>query len=303
MFKRRNTASGAYKSRSAQLPIGDIVPDPGQPRKTFATEKLNELTQSLLGAGQISPIVVRPTSAGNYMVVVGERRLRASIEAGLQSVNCIVRDDIDDRKALEMQLAENYQRTDISPIEQARALRNYTETYDVSQHELSRITGIPQRTISARLSLLLLPESVHARLESGEIGPYQALEISKLPPEKRDWLVEEVAQNRLGGRKLEALLKRIKENHDLPIEKMVQKRKFKIKTKIAETYKVNALSNIKSIKIKSVNVYSPQIAATNHYKLNFACGCGVQAAIAVHLACTNCNCEFWWGLEILSARE
>ena len=77
-----------------------------------------------------------------------------------------------------MQFAENYQRQDIPPLEQARSFKDYLSRYKVSQSELSRRTGIPQRTISDRLALLSLPASVHAKIEAGEIGPYEALKIA-----------------------------------------------------------------------------------------------------------------------------
>ena len=110
--------------------------------------------------------------------MVGERRLEAAKIAGLKQIGCIVRDDIDGRQAREMQFIENHQRNDVPPLEQAKAYRNHMQNYNISQSELSKRTGIPQRTISDRLALLTLPTSVHARIESGEIGPYEAAKIS-----------------------------------------------------------------------------------------------------------------------------
>jgi ParB family chromosome partitioning protein len=84
----------------------------------------------------------------------------------------MVRQDVNDRKAREIQLVENYQHEDVPSLEQARSFKDYLDRYGVSQSELSRRTGIPQRTIPHRLALLKLPASVHARIEAGEIGPY-----------------------------------------------------------------------------------------------------------------------------------
>ena len=188
------------------LAIEDIVPDSGQPRKTFASDGLGALGDSLLQTGQISPIVVRPVSEGKYMIVVGERRWRAAKKAGLSHLECIIRCDVDEQKAREMQLAENYQREDIPVLEQARSLRSYLDTYKVSQSELSRCTGMPQRTISHRLALLTLPASLQARIESGDIGPYEATKIATLPPDRQEAVAEAVASGRVGGRALEKLV-------------------------------------------------------------------------------------------------
>ena len=194
------------KPRTVLLGTGDLVPDPDQPRKTLSTEALSGLSRSLLETGQISPIVVRPGSEGQYIIVVGERRWRAAKEAGVSHLECIVRYDLDDQNAREMQLAENYQREDIPVLEQAKCLKSYLDTYKVSQSELSRRTGIPQRTVSARLSLLKLPASMHARIEAGEIGPYEATRIATLPPDQQETVAEAIASGRIGGRALEKVV-------------------------------------------------------------------------------------------------
>jgi ParB/RepB/Spo0J family partition protein len=224
MLKQRRK-SAKVKSRSVQLRIGDIVPDTDQPRKSIAGEKLSELTQSLLGSGQISPIVVRPTSEGKYMIVVGERRWRAAKESGLSHIDCIIRHDLDDQKARDLQFAENYMREDIAPLEQARAFQDYLDKYKVSQREMSRRTGIPQRTISARLALLRLPESMRAQIEAGHIGPHDALMIFSLPPNHQDTVLSLMVSGKLGGRALESLYVLSKANPDLPIDEIIKQAK------------------------------------------------------------------------------
>jgi ParB family chromosome partitioning protein len=195
------------KSQVVPLPIGDIVPDRDQPRKSFATEELDSLARSIAQTGQLSPVLVRPGIGGRYRIVVGERRWRAAKQAKMSHVDCIVRYDVDEQKAREMQFAENYEREDIPPLEQARSLKAYLENYEVSQSEFSRRTGIPQRTISDRLALLSLPASVHARIEAGEIGPYEALKIAKLPDDQQEGVAKAVASGQIGGRTLEDLIR------------------------------------------------------------------------------------------------
>ena len=96
------------KSQVVPLPIGDIVPDRDQPRKSFATEELDSLARSIAQTGQLSPVLVRPGIGGRYRIVVGERRWRAAKQAKMSHVDCIVRYDVDEQKAREMQFAENY---------------------------------------------------------------------------------------------------------------------------------------------------------------------------------------------------
>lgn len=215
-----------FKNASANqgittLKIEDIVPDSSQPRKTITSDKLKDLTQSLIETGQISPIVVRPRPDGKYTIVIGERRWRAAKEAGLSYIECIIRHDIDDQKALEMQLTENCQREDIPPLDQAQAFKAYLDKYRVSQRELSRRTGIPQRTISARLALLSLPMSMRAQIESGQIGPYEALKISELPSHQQQAVAEAVASGRIGGRILDKLVNQARAHPEKPIEETV----------------------------------------------------------------------------------
>ncbi|MBM4446798.1 MAG: ParB/RepB/Spo0J family partition protein [Chloroflexi bacterium] len=213
-------------SKLVKLHVADIVPDKNQPRKNIDTEMIKELARSIAETGQIGPIVVRSLKNGKYLIVVGERRWRAAIEAGLQYVDCIVRVDIDDRKALEMQLAENYQREDIPPLDQARAFKTYIDKYEVSQRELSRRTGIPQRTISSRLALLLLPVSMRAQLEAGHIGPHEALMISSFPPSHQDTVLSLVASGKLGGRALKSLCTLSKAEPNVTIDELIQQMEY-----------------------------------------------------------------------------
>lgn len=219
--QQRKSATGT--SHPAQLPIGDIVPDPNQPRKSIAAEKLNELKQSLRVSGQISPVVVRPVSDGKYMIVVGERRWRAAKESGFSHIDCIIRHDLDDQKTLELQFAENCQREDISPLEQARALKGYLDTYGISGNELARRTGLAQRTVSARLKLLSLPLSMQAKIEREEIGPHEALMISGLPPSHQDTVLSLVSSGKLGGRALENVCALSKTNPSMTIDEIINR--------------------------------------------------------------------------------
>jgi len=222
MFEKLARRLKAKKTQTVSLPVEKIVPDPDQPRKTFRADELGNLAKSLCETGQISPIVVRPGAEGEYVVVVGERRWRAASEAGLSHVDCILRYDVDEQKARELQFTENYQREDIPPLEQARSLKAYLEKYEVSQRELSRRTGIPQRTISDRLALLSLPPSVHAQIEAGKIGPYEAIKICTLPADQQEAAAEAISSGRIGGRILEKLAKLARAAPRKPIQDIIE---------------------------------------------------------------------------------
>jgi ParB/RepB/Spo0J family partition protein len=222
VVQRSNKQTDNQRLQADSIHIDEIVPDPDQPRKTFSPDELSNLAHSLAQTGQISPIVVRLGAEGKHMIVVGERRWRAAREAGLSHVECVIRHDLDGQKAREMQLAENYQREDISPLEQARGWGNYLEKYEMSQSEFSRRTGIPQRTISDRLALLSLPASVHTRIEAGEIGPYEAIKIATLSANRQEAVAEAVASGRIGGRALEKLARLVRAAPERPIDNIIE---------------------------------------------------------------------------------
>jgi ParB family chromosome partitioning protein len=278
---------GSSNEQVIKLSVDDLIPDMNQPRKAFEAEGLKELAQSLTETGQISPIIVKPRSDKKYIIIVGERRWRAAKDAGLRHIDCIVRKDVGDQKIVEIQLAENYQRSDIGPLDQGRALYNYLQKYPMSQSELSKRTGIPQRTISARLALYSLPVSMHAKVEAGEIGPYQAIEISKLPSEKQEYIAMEITAHRLCGRKLEEALKQLKKGPELPLVAFTQT--AEPKRRFTKTYNVKVSSAVERTKVESVYLYDPRTAEEFGYVVSYVCDCGMKAAVFVMIRCKNCN--------------
>lgn len=222
MTKRTLREQATPSLRTVTLATEDIVPDPGQPRKTFSADSQRNLARSLRRTGQVSPIIVRPGPEGKYVIVVGERRWRAAKDAGLAHLDCIVRNNIDEQGTREMQFAENYQRDNVPPLEQARSWKDYLDRYSVSQNELSRRTGIPQRTISDRLALLSLPPSVHARIEVEEIGPYQAVKIATLPAHQQEAAAEAVSSGLIGGRILDKLVKMARANPERKLAEIIK---------------------------------------------------------------------------------
>ena len=138
--------------------LTEVEPNPYQPRKTFDSEPLEALAESISQHGIIQPIVVRPKD-GMYMIVTGERRWRAARMAGLSEVPVIII-EADDKKAAELALVENLQRKDLNPVEEARAYSDLIEEYSYTQEEIAKKVGRSRSSITNSLRLLDLPETV-----------------------------------------------------------------------------------------------------------------------------------------------
>lgn len=213
-----NEQLNSQQNQVVKIKLDDIICDPEQPRKTISPKKLDALMNSFTQSGPMNPIIVRPCQEGKFMIITGERRYRAAQKAQLDTIDCIVRPDVDDQTAREMQLKENYHREDIPPIEMALAIKDYIEKYHVSQSEMSKRTGIPQSTISNRLALLNLPPIVHDKLITQVIGPNEAIKIAALPLKIQGSVLDAIASGTITSRTLEKLTQRLKEGEESSIE-------------------------------------------------------------------------------------
>ena len=157
------------------LPVSAMTPDPGQPRRHFDDEALEDLARSIAQRGLIQPIVVRP-NGHDYQIVAGERRWRAAQRARLHEVPVIVR-ELDDAEAMEIALVENIQRADLNAIEEADAYRRLIDQFGHTQEALGRIVNKSRSHISNLLRLLDLPPDVRQLVIEGtiEMGHARAL--------------------------------------------------------------------------------------------------------------------------------
>ncbi len=174
---------GRTRAREAgHMELARIVADPDQPRKEFSDEAIERLSASLLKHGQLMPIRVRwNPSIAKWVVISGERRYRAAIRAGMQSVACIFAEDgLTQSEILQEQIIENLLREDLKPIEQARAYRQLMDLHDWTAKDLSGELQVSQGAISKSLSLLTLPEQLQAQVDQGVIPAASAYEVAKV---------------------------------------------------------------------------------------------------------------------------
>jgi ParB family chromosome partitioning protein len=190
-------------------PIEDIKPNKGQPRKTFTSDKLEELAASIREKGVIQPLVVI-RKGDHYEIIAGERRWRAAQKAGLHEVPVVIQ-DVSENTALEMALIENIQREDLNAIEEAHAYRALMEKIDLSQEEMAKRVGKDRSTVANSLRLLKLPEDIQRDLITEKLSMGHARAILSLEqPELLRKAREEIVKKQLSVRGAEALVKRLK---------------------------------------------------------------------------------------------
>jgi ParB family chromosome partitioning protein len=186
-----------------QLPADKLVPNPGQPRKNFNETELQELAASIKTYGIIQPIIAANTGDGTYIIIAGERRTRAAILAGLETVPVIIR-DYTDQKQLEVSLIENIQRTDLNPIEEAAAYKNLMDFSGLSQDELSSRVGKNRSTVANALRLLKLPVEMQKSIEEGKVSSGHARTLLSVTDAKaREKLYREILAGDVSVREAE----------------------------------------------------------------------------------------------------
>jgi ParB family chromosome partitioning protein len=166
---------------TASVPIEAIRPNPYQPRTEWNQEKLSELAESIRVHGLIQPLIVSVgRHANTYVLVAGERRLKAARMAGLIEVPVVIK-DVAPQALLELALVENLVRADLSPLEEAQAYRQLIEEFGLTQVKVAERVGRSRVSVTNTLRLLQLPEQVHAALMDGSITEGHARALLTLP--------------------------------------------------------------------------------------------------------------------------
>jgi len=196
------------ESRVFELRIEKIEPNRNQPRKTFNEESLSELAESIREFGVIQPIIVRKLNGDEkYEIIAGERRFRASKQAGLTSIPAIINTNIDDNSSLVLALIENIHRENLSPIEQAHTYKQLLEEFSITHEDLSKKVGKSRTTITNAIRILNLPISVQKLIDEGKVSAGHAKVLVSLKKADDQLLIAElIIKNDLSVRELEKIV-------------------------------------------------------------------------------------------------
>ena len=202
LLPEREGVPRAAVATASEVPIGDLEPNPYQPRSSVDPEGLAELTASIEHSGIVQPILVRPRGE-RYQIIAGERRWRAAQQAGLAAVPVTVRDVADD-ELLELALVENIQRQELTAIEEAQAFLRLQEEFHLTQEEVARRVGRDRSTVANTLRLLRLPRELRELMASGRLDAGHGRALLALgDAEEQIALGREVARKGLSVREVE----------------------------------------------------------------------------------------------------
>lgn len=196
-----------------ELDIDIIKPNPYQPRKTFNQEALQELSESIKEHGLLQPVVVYDNGDGDYVLIAGERRLRASKLAGLSNIRAIVA-EIEQKKMRELAIIENIQREELNAIELAISYQELLEEYDITHEELSKRINKSRTQITNTLRLLQLCDEVKTMLGEEKITQGHAKMLVTLSESEQKLVADSIVGQKLNVRDTETLIKKIKGGQD-----------------------------------------------------------------------------------------
>ncbi|HSX72428.1 ParB/RepB/Spo0J family partition protein [Pseudomonas subflava] len=207
-------------SRELQhLPLDLIQRGKYQPRRDMDPSALEELANSIKAQGVMQPIVVRPIGGGRFEIIAGERRWRASQQAGLDKIPAMVR-EVPDEAAIAMALIENIQREDLNPIEEAVALQRLQQEFELTQQQVADAVGKSRVTITNLLRLIALPDEIKTLLSHGDLEMGHARALLGLPMEQQVEGARHVVARGLTVRQTEALVRQWLNAKEKPVEKV-----------------------------------------------------------------------------------
>ncbi len=190
-----------------EIDVDRISPNPNQPRMDFDPESLRELAGSIAEIGIVQPVTLRKMEDGTFQIIAGERRWRASKQAGLRTIPAYIR-TADDENVMEMALIENIQREDLNPMEIALAYQHLIEQYRLTQEKLSDRVGKNRTTITNYLRLLRLPAPVQMALQNKEVDMGHARPLLALDnPALQIKLFRQIIREKLSVRKVEEMVR------------------------------------------------------------------------------------------------
>ncbi|MBQ9210280.1 MAG: ParB/RepB/Spo0J family partition protein [Clostridia bacterium] len=202
-----------------EIPIGDLDINPDQPRKSFDEESIAMLAESIRDQGVLQPLIVVASSNGRYRIIAGERRYRASRQAGLEKVPCLVK-ELDIVRQMEIALIENLQREDLNPIDAAQGIRALMQQCGYTQDKVAARLGKSRPAVANLLRVLNLPEEITDMVRDGLLSAGHARVLAGLTTaEDQIRLGKKAAEEGLNVRQLEALAAQIKSPAKKPAAK------------------------------------------------------------------------------------
>ena len=204
-FSQADSHEPAAGRKRDMIGVDQLEPGPGQPRKVFHDDALDELSESVKQHGVLQPLLVRSQdeNSGKYQIVAGERRWRAAQKAQLHEVPVIVL-SITDAEAFEIALIENLQREDLDPVDEAMGYQKLVDEHDYTQEKLAQSLGKSRSHIANMMRLLQLPEIVQKHLSEGKISIGHARAL--ITAENAEELVKQVIRENLSVRETEKLV-------------------------------------------------------------------------------------------------
>jgi ParB family chromosome partitioning protein len=179
----RSHVNSKLETEYQYIPVNKVITNPYQPRKVFDETAISELAQSIASSGFITPIVVTISKNGDYVLVAGERRLRACKELGLAEIPAIVK-DLTETQMMQIAIVENVQRKNLNPIEEGKAYQSLSEKLNLDVEEISKMLGLPKYYISQKIKLVSLPTIIQNYVSAGELSESAAILFLKLDSEE-----------------------------------------------------------------------------------------------------------------------
>ncbi len=219
------TDTNVREFKAVEIEISLIKKSESQARTNFDKKKISELSQSILKNGILQPLIVQEIEPNQYRLIAGERRLRASKEAGLKSVPCLIK-DVSSRDAAVIGLVENIQRKQLNTTEEAAGYKKLIEEYNLETKDIATLVGKSRSYISNLLRLSKLSSRVYKSLQSEEVTMGQVKPLISLDEKKQDELLTEILHLKLSSREVEEKVRSISDQNQESSEELLHYKDF-----------------------------------------------------------------------------
>jgi ParB family chromosome partitioning protein len=222
-----------HATQLREIPVDQVYAGKYQPRKNIKQESLEELAASIRAQGVIQPIVLRGKQGGGYEIIAGERRWRATLLAGLETIPAVI-SDVSDERAIAMALIENIQREDLNPLEESLALQRLQKEFELTQQQVADAVGKSRVTVTNLLRLLNLCSNVREMLADGLLEMGHARALLSLDAYDQEKFARKVISGALSVRQTEALVRKQAKGDTRPLPQHVDPDTKRLETELSE---------------------------------------------------------------------